>query len=118
MAKKILIVDDDSTNRKLLATILKKGNYEIIEAENGIEALNKLTPDVDLILLDLIMPLMGGIEFLKILPSKKPECINIPVIVLTTDDSKKTEAINHGAKEVMIKPINPALLLDKINSYL
>jgi CheY-like chemotaxis protein len=118
MSKKLLIVDDDATNRKLLSTILKKGNYEIIEAENGIDALNKLTPDINLILLDLIMPLMGGLEFLEVLPSKKPEYINIPIIVLTTDDSKKHEALNKGAKEVLIKPINPTLLLDKVASYL
>ncbi|WP_024791427.1 MULTISPECIES: response regulator [unclassified Lebetimonas] len=118
MAKKILIVDDDATNRKLLEAILKKGDYEIIEAENGIDALNKLTPDIDIILLDLVMPLMGGLDFLEILPSKKPECMNIPVIVLTTDDSKRVEALNKGAKEVIIKPINPSILLDKIASYL
>jgi two-component system chemotaxis response regulator CheY len=117
MSKKILIVDDDATNRKLLSTILKKGNYEIIEAENGLDALNKISPDINVVLLDLIMPLMGGLEFLEILPSKKPECINIPIIVLTTDDSKKTEALNKGAKEVLIKPVNPILLLDKIASY-
>jgi len=117
MSKKVLIVDDDATNRKLLEAILKRGNHEVIEAENGVDALNKLTPDVDVVLLDLVMPLMGGLEFLEVLPSKKPECMNVPVLVLTTDDSKKTEALNKGAKEVLIKPINPTLLLDKISSY-
>jgi CheY-like chemotaxis protein len=117
MSKKILIVDDDATNRKLLATILKKGDYEIIEAENGVDALNKLTPDINVVLLDLVMPLMGGLEFLEALPSKKPECMNVPVLVLTTDDSKRLEALNKGAKEVLIKPINPALLLDRVASY-
>jgi len=117
MSKKILIVDDDATNRKLLEAILKRGNHEVIEAENGIEALNKLTPDIDIILLDLVMPLMGGLEFLEVLPSKKPECMNIPILVLTTDDSKKVEALNKGAKEVLIKPVNPTLLLDKVSTY-
>jgi CheY-like chemotaxis protein len=117
MSKKILIVDDDATNRKLLATILKKSDYEIIEAENGVDALNKLTPDINVVLLDLVMPLMGGLEFLEILPSKKPECMNVPVLVLTTDDSKRLEALNKGAKEILIKPINPALLLDRVASY-
>jgi CheY-like chemotaxis protein len=118
MSNKILIVDDDATNRKLLATILKKGGYETVEAENGIDALNKLTPDIKIILLDLLMPLMGGLEFLEVLPSKKPELMNIPILVLTTDDSKKTKALRKGAKEVIIKPINPTLLLDKVSSYL
>ena len=117
MSKKILIVDDNATNRKLLEAILKRGGHEIVEAENGVEALEKLSPDVDIILLDLVMPLMGGLEFLEILPREKPECMNIPVIVLTTDDSKKTEALNKGAKEVLIKPVNPTLLLDKVSTY-
>jgi len=117
MSKKILIVDDDATNRKLLMAILKRGGHEIIEAENGVDALSKLTPDIDIILLDLMMPLMNGLEFLEVLPSKKPECMNIPVLVLTTDDSKKVEALNKGAKEVLIKPVNPTLLLDKVSSY-
>jgi len=118
MSKKILIVDDNATNRKLLETILKnKGGHEVLEAENGLDALNKLTPDVDVVLLDLVMPLMGGLEFLEALPSKKPECMNIPIVVLTTDDSKKAEALNKGAKEVLIKPINPTLLLDKVSTY-
>ena len=117
MSKKILIVDDNATNRKLLMAILKRGGYEIIEAENGVDALSKLTPDVNLILLDLVMPLMGGLKFLEVLPSEKPECMNIPIIVLTTDDSKRTEAINKGAREVIIKPVNPTLLLDKVSAY-
>jgi CheY-like chemotaxis protein len=116
--KKILIVDDDTTNRKLLQTILAtKGGYEVIEAENGIEALEKLTPDVSLVLLDLIMPVMNGIQFLQRFKIEKPECSNIPILVLTTDDSKKQEALNAGAQEVIIKPINPVQLLEKVAAY-
>jgi two-component system chemotaxis response regulator CheY/putative two-component system response regulator len=116
--KKILIVDDDTTNRKLLQTILAtKGGYEVIEAENGVDALEKLTPDVSLVLLDLIMPVMNGIQFLQRFKIEKPECSNIPVLVLTTDDSKKQEALNAGAQEVIIKPINPAQLLEKVANH-
>jgi CheY-like chemotaxis protein len=117
--KKILIVDDDTTNRKLLQTILSvKGGYEVIEAENGVEALEKLTPDVSIVLLDLIMPVMDGIQFLQRFRIEKPECSNIPVLVLTTDDSKKQEALNAGAQEVIIKPINPVQILEKVANYL
>jgi len=116
--KKILIVDDDTTNRKLLQTILAtKGGYEVIEAENGVDALEKLTPDVSLVLLDLIMPVMNGIQFLQRFKIEKPECSNIPVLVLTTDDSKKQEALNAGAQEVIIKPINPVQLLEKVANH-
>jgi len=116
--KKILIVDDDTTNRKLLQTILSvKGGYEVIEAENGVEALEKLTPDVSIVLLDLIMPVMDGISFLQRFKIEKPDCANIPVLVLTTDDTKKKEALDAGAREVIIKPINPIEILEKISNY-
>ncbi len=116
--KKILIVDDDTTNRKLLQTILSvKGGYEVIEAENGVEALEKLSPDISIVLLDLIMPVMDGISFLQRFKIDKPECANIPVLVLTTDDTKKNEALNAGAKEVIVKPINPIEILEKISNY-
>jgi two-component system chemotaxis response regulator CheY/putative two-component system response regulator len=117
MKKKILIIDDDATNRKLLKTILTMKGYEVIEAENGIEGLNALSSDVSIVLLDLIMPLMDGIKFLDVIRSEKQEFSNIPVLVLTTDDSKKNEALAAGAKEVIIKPINPVEILEKIEAY-
>jgi CheY-like chemotaxis protein len=116
--KKILIVDDDAINRKLLSVTLQKTGYEVIEAENGVEALSKLTPEISLILLDLKMPVMDGIQFMEELKVKKPEFLNIPILVLTTDDSKKEEAKLAGAREVLIKPISPIELPDKISDYL
>jgi CheY-like chemotaxis protein len=118
MAKKILIVDDDAINRKLLSVTLKKAGYEVIEAENGVDALSKITPDISLVLLDLVMPIMNGIEFMNALRTDKPECLNVPIVVLTTDDSKKEEAKLAGAREVLIKPISPIELPDRISSYL
>ncbi|WP_457561358.1 response regulator [Caminibacter sp.] len=116
--KKILIIDDDMTNRKLLKTILTMKGYEVLEAQNGIEGLELLDKDVGIIFLDLIMPLMDGIKFLEVLRTEKQEYSNIPVIVLTTDDSKKTQALTAGAKEVIIKPINPTEIMEKVLSYL
>jgi len=117
--KKILIVDDDATNRKLLKTILAaQGGYEVLEADNGLEALELLSPDIGVIFLDIIMPLVDGIKFLEILRTEKKEFSNIPVVILTTDDTKKQEALNAGAKEVIIKPINPIEILEKASFYL
>ena len=117
--KKILIVDDDNTNRKLLKTILSmQGKYEVIEASNGVEALEKLSPDIGIIFLDIIMPLLDGMQFLKIIKNEKKEYSNIPIIVLTTDDTKRKEALENGADEVVIKPINPMDILEKAANYL
>jgi len=70
MGLKVLVVDDDMINRMLLKTLLKKNPKvkEIIEAENGSDALNKFKtdPSINLILLDIMMPIVDGIEFLKI----------------------------------------------------
>jgi CheY-like chemotaxis protein len=59
---------------------------------------------------------MDGIEFLKEIKTK-PEYINLPIIILTTDDSKKTQALALGANDVIIKPISPVTLLDTIEKY-
>jgi len=117
--KKILVVDDDNINRKLLNVLLKKtGKYEVIEAENGMEALNIIKNEsIDMVLLDIIMPVMDGIDLLKILKSDD-NFKNIPVVILTTDDTKKSEALAIGAASVLIKPIKEPELMQVMDSNL
>lgn len=115
--KNILVVDDDAINRKLLTAVLKNKGYNIIEANNGVEALSAIeSNNIDLILLDVLMPVMNGIEFLQNIKAK-PQYMNIPIIVLTTDDTKKSEVINLGANDFITKPINPTLLLEKLSEF-
>lgn len=112
-----LTIDDDFISRKLISSILKKfpGGSEIIEAENGKEALEilKRRNDVDLILLDMNMPVLNGESFLINLP----EDTFIPIIVMTTDEKYKSIALDSGAAEFMVKPINPETLISKIQEY-
>lgn len=114
---KILAVDDDFINLKLIHSMLKKSEYvsDVIEAKNGLEALNILKEDSDikLVLLDIKMPIMDGIEFLNNLESM-PQINKIPVIVLTTDETRKHEAFDHGAFDFLVKPIREAELNEKI----
>jgi putative two-component system response regulator len=114
---KILAVDDDFINLKLLSSMLKKNNLisEVIEATNGLEALNALreNTDIGLILLDIKMPVMDGIEFLSNLESMS-DINKIPVLVLTTDESKRKEAFDSGAFDFLVKPIREAELSKKI----
>jgi len=118
MSKKILVVDDDPINRKLIVRILSKKGFESLEATNGLEALNQLeNNNIDLIFLDIVMPVMDGMEFLKEIKNK-PEYLNLPVIILTTDDSRKMEAMALGANDIIIKPISPVTLLEKIETYI
>ncbi|WP_295421358.1 response regulator [Sulfurovum sp.] len=120
MALKVLIVDDDFINRKLLQTLLKKNPdvTDILEAENGSDALDKLKkdPDINLILLDIMMPIVDGIEFLKIFRSDMVNA-HIPVIVLSTDDTRKTEVFDNGANDFLRKPIKEDDLFGKIEQW-
>jgi putative two-component system response regulator len=121
MILKVLIVDDDFINRKLLQALLKKYPdlvREVAEAENGSEALSviKERPDINLVLLDVIMPVLDGKEFLKIFRSDSANS-NIPVLVLTTDDSQKNTIFELGADDFLLKPINENELIEKIRRW-
>ncbi len=120
MALNVLVVDDDFINRKLLQTLLKKNSSvtEIIEAENGSDALDKLKKDssINLILLDIMMPVVDGIEFLKIFRSDMSNS-HIPVIVLSTDDTRKTEVFDNGANDFLRKPVMQDKLAEKIAQW-
>jgi len=120
MGLKILIVDDDMINRKLLQMILKKNTTvsEILEVKNGSEALNTIeeVSDIDLILLDIMMPILDGIGFLKIFRADM-KCSHIPVIVLSTDDSRKGEVFDHGANDFLRKPVKEEELFNKIAQW-
>ncbi|WP_024953931.1 response regulator [Sulfurospirillum arcachonense] len=115
---KILAVDDDFINLKLIHSMLKKNKNirDVVEAANGLEALNILKEhsDINLILLDIKMPIMDGIEFLNNLASMA-NSNKIPVIVLTTDETRKHEAFDNGAFDFLVKPIREAELTKKID---
>ena len=120
MALKVIVVDDDFINRKLLQTLLKKNPIvtDIVEAENGSDALDKLKkdPTIGLILLDIMMPVVDGIEFLKIFRSDMSNA-HIPVIVLSTDDTRKTEVYDNGANDFLRKPVMQDKLTEKISQW-
>ncbi len=114
----ILAVDDDMINLKLLKSMLKKSGKttEVIEASNGYDAINilKSKDDIDLVLLDIIMPIMGGIQTLKAIRADS-KISKTPIIVLTTDDTKQEEALEVGANDFLTKPIRRDELLKKID---
>ena len=120
MALKVLLVDDDFINRKLLQTLLKKNPNvsAVVEAENGSDALDKMKKesDINLILLDIMMPVVDGVEFLKIFRSDMGNA-HIPVIVLSTDDTRKTEVFDNGANDFLRKPIKEDQLYEKLAQW-
>ena len=122
MAKKtILVIEDDYIDRVVLSKILSV-DYDVIEAENGLEALtilDKQHDNIALILLDIMMPVMNGFDFLRQMHSYKEYAI-IPVIVTTLSDSKsdELEALSNGATDFIYKPYMPQVILHRINNLI
>jgi len=119
--KKILIVDDSPTIRRMVVASLRSiVDTSFDEAGNGLEAIENLARNgADLMILDLNMPGMHGLEVLNFIRSHA-RYKAIPVIVLTTkfDDDSRTAAIAAGAASYMTKPFEPAALLAQVSRLL
>ena len=118
--KKILVVEDNVLNRSLLCQILA-GQYDVLEAGDGQEALNILKQygeKISLIMLDIIMPVMDGYTFLSIVKAD-PAYSSIPVIVTTQSDGESDEvaALSHGAADFVAKPYKPKIILHRVACY-
>ena len=115
-AKKILVIDDDLTLTKILEPFLKSHGFEVYVAHDGEEGIKKLKVAPDLIILDKQMPNMDGYEF--IVAKKKIEgAKEIPVIVLTAKEGMADMFKVEGAREYLLKPLQPATLLKSIQRY-
>lgn len=117
--RKILIVDDNQINRKVLRKILMD-SYEILEAENGKQALEialKESGSLAVILLDIVMPVMSGYEFLEA-RSKMEQIAKIPVVVLSLAENRESEikALEYGASDFLKKPYEPVIIKQRINN--
>jgi len=120
LTKKILVVDDSEVLRRITSFNLKKVGYEICEAVDGLDALEKLKEfRADLILLDIMMPRMDGFTFLKTVKSDT-NLSDIPVIVLTAKggENDELEAKRLGALMVLTKPFSPKQLLDIVKQVI
>ncbi len=117
--KKFLIIDDEQDILDLLDYNLSKEGYSITLAQNGLEGLDKINSDIDLIILDVMMPQMDGLEFCKHVKSKK-NLQNIPIIFLTAKDDEIDEIIGLeiGADDYIHKPISIRKLKTRIKVVL
>lgn len=117
---KIMIVDDCPTTRKLLGLYLRGKGYELVFAENGLDAIEKLAREnISLILSDLNMPYMDGIELLRSVRSD-PNLSHIPFLMVTTesDEEEKKRAIDLGANGYLVKPVTAEIILQNIKRIL
>lgn len=117
MGKNVLVVDDDKEIVESIAIFLQSEGYTVKKAYNGLEALECVqSGDIQLILLDIMMPEMNGIQTLM----KVRESQNIPVILISakSEDSDKILGLNIGADDYITKPFNPSELMARVKSQL
>jgi two-component system alkaline phosphatase synthesis response regulator PhoP len=117
-AKKVLIADDEPDIIEIISYNLIKEGYEISTAKNGLEALDKtIAFKPDLLILDIMMPQMNGIEVCKIVRSK-PEFNETLIIFLTalSDESSQINGLETGADDYVNKPISPKVLVSRVNA--
>ena len=119
MGKAVLVVDDDAMNQRMASMILKKAEYEVLLADSGEKALEVMAEQkVDLVLLDIEMPGMNGIETLeKIRENEK--IARVPVVFLTgtIDDEIKEEQERLHALDCIEKPFLPPIFLEKVKNF-
>jgi DNA-binding NtrC family response regulator len=119
MAKTVLVVDDDPTQRRLLQAVLERDGHAVVHAASGGEAIDRMTRGggADVILLDMIMPEMSGLECLAELRSGG---LTTPVIVLTANGGIDTvvKAMQAGAQDFFVKPVGPERLLVGVRNAL
>jgi len=117
---KILVVDDCQTTRKILSMYLKSKGFEVVSAENGLDAIEKLASHtVNLIMSDLNMPYMDGIELVKTLKSD-PTLSHIPVLMVTTeaDPEERQKAMEAGANAYLVKPVTAETVSSNIKDII
>ncbi len=117
MKKRILVVDDEPRMRRFVRMNLDLEGYEVIEADNGLAALNKVRDDMpDLVLLDVAMPELDGFETLEHIR----EVSAVPVIMLTvkSDEDDRIRGLDLGADDYVTKPFSPRELLSRIRAVL
>ena len=119
MAGKIMIVDDEEDVRETLRLQLESGNYNVIEAENGEEAIKLLRSEDNLtncglILCDIRMPKINGIEYIEYLKQQAP---GIPVVVITgyPDTELAVGLMSKGVKDYLVKPVDSDKLMKVVN---
>ena len=120
MAKTILAVDDSSSLRQMVAFSLKAAGYQVVEAVDGQDGLDKAKQQtVDLVLTDQNMPKMDGLTLIKSLRSL-PEYQKVPILMLTTEssDEMKSKGRAAGANGWLVKPFDPQRLIEVVKKVI
>ena len=120
MAKTILAVDDSASIRQMVSFTLKSAGYDVVEAVDGIDGLDKAkAKNVNLVLTDQNMPRMDGLTLIEIL-RKMPQYASTPILMLTTEssDAMKTQGRAAGATGWLVKPFDPQKLIEVVRKVI
>jgi two-component system chemotaxis response regulator CheY len=119
MGKTILTVDDSSSVREMVSYTLSEAGYEVVQALDGRDALSKLQKRMDMIITDLNMPNMDGLELIRSVRANAATKF-IPIVMLTTEsqDSKKQEGKAAGASGWIVKPFKQPQILGVVEKLL
>lgn len=117
MPPTIMVVEDDAATRRLYRFLLRNSGYDVIEAEDGIDALEKLAVhDCDVLITDMNMPRMGGIELVRTLRQNRSQIYVIMVTAFGTPDTEKN-ALRTGVNEYLTKPFDFDELERRLQNY-
>ncbi len=117
--QKILLVDDSKTELHVLTELLTKRGYQVRSAENGEDAFKRLGEDrPDLIIMDVVMPGQNGFQLTRAI-TRDPSYSDIPVIICSSknQETDRVWGMRQGAKDYVVKPVNPDELLSKIKAF-
>jgi two-component system chemotaxis response regulator CheY len=113
-----LVIDDSRTTRMIIGNILREIGLKVLEARDGLEALDqvKRNPDVELLLVDWNMPGMNGIDFIRAIRSERAyDGVRILMVTSEAQGVQVTEALGAGANEYLMKPFSKEVLVAKLN---
>ncbi len=109
----VMIAEDNKTNRDVLTLLLQQGHCKVVQAVNGVDALDKFTDEVQVVLMDVHMPLLDGVSSTQLLLKRRP---SLPVIFLTADVTTETETkcMQAGGLAVLTKPVKKVIIVEAI----
>lgn len=116
--KKVLIAEDEASIREFIVINLKRNGYDVVEAENGEEAINKYEEangNIDVAVLDIMMPLKDGLEVCKYLRAKSSK-IGIIMLTAKTQEMDKVTGLLFGADDYVTKPFSPSELMARVDA--
>ena len=113
-----LVIDDSRTVRIIIGQILREIGMEVLEARDGVEALEQIkrNPDVDLMLVDWNMPQMNGLDFIRAVRANRAyDAVRILMVTSESQGEQVIQALKAGANEYLMKPFNREVLVAKLN---